>query len=59
LKNLSPITEDNDVATKKYVDDHIVSGGGNPNLTLTALTLGNFRIIYNSTDDSLDIEVLS
>ena len=58
MKILSPITENEDVATKKYVDDNAVAGGGSPNLTLTALTLGNYKISFNSVSNSLDIEVV-
>lgn len=54
---------------KTVLDDLSDSGGtllyngqeisGSPdNLTSTELTLGNYKISYNSTEDSLDFEVI-
>ena len=34
------------------------ASGGNENLTLTALTLGNYRIVYNEANDTLDFEYI-
>ena len=54
-------------ADKTYVDNKVktdVPVGAkftdtlSPNLTLTRLTLGNYEIVYNEIDDSLDVEVL-
>jgi len=57
--NVSVYTPSQDYhpATKKYVDDSL-SGVSVPNLTLTELTLGGFRISYNAGSDSLDFEVV-
>jgi hypothetical protein len=35
-----------------------ISGGSAPNLTLTTLTLGNYRISYNSVSNALDFEYI-
>ena len=34
------------------------SGGSSPNLTLTELTLGNYKIKFNATNNTLDFEVI-
>lgn len=52
LDNLSDIA--GDLAYK----GEVLGGGGATNLTLTALTLGNYKISHNTITDKLDFEYI-
>ena len=41
--------------TLTYQGFPIEGGGGNENLTMTTLTLGNYEIKYNIAEDSIDV----
>jgi len=46
-----------EVSGKPYYDGAEI-GGAVPNLTLTELTLGNYKIVFNAVENSLDFEVI-
>ena len=55
--NKSTIDKFSEVEGKPFYNGEEI-GGAVPNLTLTELTLGNFKILFNEVENSLDFEVI-